>query len=210
MRIRRNGAKVGDLLAAWKAGGRGGWKPFLHHISKGKPYRRRAITLKVPAKLPPAITPTGSNDPVTTAPATQDQPRSAWSTSGRTDSQFSCQAEWHWILTRGYERLTLSGASLAAQSSPAILNDLLDLELSQRVDDLEGATRALDEVITRLSGAGMFAVADTSVYIEHEQKLEDLDFVPLLSIWEDPVRILVPIIIVDELEGVKRRGDHSG
>jgi len=78
------------------------------------------------------------------------------------------------------------------------------------VDDLEGATRALDEVITRLSGAGMFAVADTSVYIEHEQKLEDLDFVPLLSIWEDPVRILVPIIIVDELEGVKRRGDHSG
>src|SRR6266496_4915252 len=35
----RNGAEVGDLLAAWKAGGRGGWKPFLHHVSKGKPYR---------------------------------------------------------------------------------------------------------------------------------------------------------------------------
>src|SRR5580704_11367192 len=25
----RNGAGVGDLLAAWKAGGGGGWKPFL-------------------------------------------------------------------------------------------------------------------------------------------------------------------------------------
>jgi hypothetical protein len=25
----RNGAGVGDLLAAWQAGGRGGWKPFL-------------------------------------------------------------------------------------------------------------------------------------------------------------------------------------
>jgi integrase/recombinase XerD len=48
----RNGAEVGDLLAVWKAGGRGGWKPFLHHISGGKPYRGRAITLKVPAKLP--------------------------------------------------------------------------------------------------------------------------------------------------------------
>ena len=33
----RSGAEVGDLLAAWKVGGRGGWKPFLHRISKGKP-----------------------------------------------------------------------------------------------------------------------------------------------------------------------------
>ena len=31
----RNGAGAGDLLAAWRAGGRGGWKPFLHHVSKG-------------------------------------------------------------------------------------------------------------------------------------------------------------------------------
>ena len=31
----RNGAGVGDLLAAWRVGGRGGWKPFLHHVSRG-------------------------------------------------------------------------------------------------------------------------------------------------------------------------------
>jgi len=52
----RNGAEVGDLLAAWTTGGRGGWKPFLHHVSKGKPYRGRAISLKVPAKLPRVLT----------------------------------------------------------------------------------------------------------------------------------------------------------
>src|ERR1039457_3140878 len=52
----RNGAEVGDLLAAWRTGGRGGWKPFLHHVSKGKPYRGRAITLKVPQKLPRILT----------------------------------------------------------------------------------------------------------------------------------------------------------
>jgi integrase/recombinase XerD len=56
----RNGAEVGDLLAAWKTGGRGGWKPFLHHVSKGKPYRGRAISLKVPAKLPGASHPSVS------------------------------------------------------------------------------------------------------------------------------------------------------
>ena len=37
-----------------KTGGRGGWKPFLHHISKGRPYRGRAISLKAPKKLPRA------------------------------------------------------------------------------------------------------------------------------------------------------------
>jgi integrase/recombinase XerD len=52
----RNGAGVGDLLAAWRVGGRGGWKPFLHHVSRGKPYRGRAITLKAPKKLPRILT----------------------------------------------------------------------------------------------------------------------------------------------------------
>jgi integrase/recombinase XerD len=52
----RNGAEVGDLLAAWKTGGRGGWKPFLHHVSKGRPYRGRAISLKAPKKLPRILT----------------------------------------------------------------------------------------------------------------------------------------------------------
>jgi len=48
----RNGAEIGDLLAVWKTGGRGGWKPFLHHVSRGRPYRGRVISLKAPVKLP--------------------------------------------------------------------------------------------------------------------------------------------------------------
>jgi integrase/recombinase XerD len=51
-----NGAGVGDLLAAWRTGSRGGWKLFLHHVSKGKPYRGRAISLKAPKKLPRILT----------------------------------------------------------------------------------------------------------------------------------------------------------
>jgi integrase/recombinase XerD len=52
----RNGGEVGDLLAVWRTGGRGGWKPFLHHISKGGPYRGRAISMKAPVKLPRFLT----------------------------------------------------------------------------------------------------------------------------------------------------------
>jgi hypothetical protein len=33
----RHGADVGDLLATWSAGGRGGWKPFLHQQGQGAP-----------------------------------------------------------------------------------------------------------------------------------------------------------------------------
>jgi site-specific recombinase XerD len=52
----RNGAEVSDLLAVWRTGGRGGWKPFLHHVSKGKDYRGRVIALKAPKKLPRVLT----------------------------------------------------------------------------------------------------------------------------------------------------------
>lgn len=54
----RHGIDLGELLRTWQpAGGRGsGWKPFLHHISKGKPQPRRAISLNAPRKLPRVLT----------------------------------------------------------------------------------------------------------------------------------------------------------
>lgn len=53
----RHGAVVGELLACWQLPGRrGGWRPFLHHISKGKPQPRRVITLKAARRLPRVLT----------------------------------------------------------------------------------------------------------------------------------------------------------
>jgi integrase/recombinase XerD len=49
----RNGVDLGELLITWgPAGRRGGWKPFLHHISKGQPAAQRMIALKTSRKLP--------------------------------------------------------------------------------------------------------------------------------------------------------------
>jgi integrase/recombinase XerD len=53
----RHGVDVGELLVVWKPGGRGGWKPFLHHISKDLPQPGRAISLRTPRKLPRVLTP---------------------------------------------------------------------------------------------------------------------------------------------------------
>ena len=53
----RNGIDVGELLTTWQIGGsRGGWKPFLHHISKHMPQPRRTVSVKAPKKLPRVLT----------------------------------------------------------------------------------------------------------------------------------------------------------
>jgi integrase/recombinase XerD len=55
----RHGVDLGELLVTWgPAGRRGGWKPFLHHISKGQPVARRTIALKAPHKLPRVLSAT--------------------------------------------------------------------------------------------------------------------------------------------------------
>jgi integrase/recombinase XerD len=52
----RNGVGVGELLTTWAPGRRGGWKPFLHHVSKGRPHPRRLIALRATKKLPRVLT----------------------------------------------------------------------------------------------------------------------------------------------------------
>lgn len=115
------------------------------------------------------------------------------------------------ILTPAYDRLlaavgTMPGTDVSTQR---VLNGMLSLEVNQRCEALEAAVRALSEQIKRWSGPGSFAVADSSFYIEHEDKLEQADFRPLLSIWEDPVHLLVPIVVVDQLDALKRSGKNT-
>jgi len=54
----RHGVDLGQLLTTWQLPGRrrGGWKPFLHHIAKDRPQRRRTIALKAEKKLPRVLT----------------------------------------------------------------------------------------------------------------------------------------------------------
>ena len=108
------------------------------------------------------------------------------------------------VLTRGYERLL----SVAGIGSPRVLNGLLNLEIQQRVNAIEQAARELDAQIARWSGELAFVVPDTSVYLEHDEKLEVLDFTSLLGVRPDKtVRVIVPVIILDELDGQKNRGE---
>ncbi|WP_368680831.1 tyrosine-type recombinase/integrase (plasmid) [Rhodococcus opacus] len=54
----RHGVDLGDLVTELHPAGRrrSGWKPFLYHLSKGEPERRRTIKLRAPRKHPTILT----------------------------------------------------------------------------------------------------------------------------------------------------------
>ena len=84
------------------------------------------------------------------------------------------------VCTRGYERLvsaagSLTGADIGTQR---VLNGLVDHEIQLRTEALREAIKDLDEQIRRWPQETNYTVADTSVYIEHDEKLEHLDFRP--------------------------------
>lgn len=48
----RNGVVLAESLVAWRRVPRGSFKPFLHHVAKGRPIPTRPVKLKVPRRLP--------------------------------------------------------------------------------------------------------------------------------------------------------------
>jgi rRNA-processing protein FCF1 len=115
----------------------------------------------------------------------------------------------HLVLTKRHELLlsgagTLTGTEMEVQR---VVNGLVSLELDQRVEAFDEAVKALDRQITRWSAYATFAVPDSSFYIQHPDKLEDADFGPLLNVWQSPITVLVPVVIVDELDRLKESKD---
>jgi hypothetical protein len=110
------------------------------------------------------------------------------------------------VFTRGYERILATAGSMP--EADRVLNELVNQEVQQRERDFEEAAKDLQEQMLRWPPGFLYAVADTSFYIEHEKKIEEADLAPLLdSAFHDKrVVLIVPIIVLDELDGLKNRG----
>ncbi len=52
----RCGVEVASGLVAWRRIGRGSYKPFLHHITRGRPIATRPVKLAVPRRIPRTLT----------------------------------------------------------------------------------------------------------------------------------------------------------
>jgi PIN domain len=113
------------------------------------------------------------------------------------------------VLTRRYWAL-----QSATQTPTSHMQMLLNAELDERVRELEEVERSLHQQIERWSREGQFVVPDTSFYIRYPTKLEEavedndlfrhLDIPPFLSL-----HFLVPILVVDELDGLKQSGNKD-
>lgn len=114
------------------------------------------------------------------------------------------------VLTRRHDAL-LSGAAagLAGSHQEGFLNDLVSLELEERVADLAAAVGELHRRKERWDSAGVFVVADSSVYIQHDSKLLEWDFRALCGVREERIHLLFPMVVVDELDGLKQSKERE-
>ena len=90
-----------------------------------------------------------------------------------------------------------------------VLVGLVDTEFSVRIDDLTAAHDALQVEIERWDQPGRLLVPDTSLYINHPNKLDDMVLADDLHERETPLRVIVPIIVIDELDGLKQSSKND-
>jgi hypothetical protein len=141
--------------------------------------------------------------------------------SGRTD-RYVGYVQWvnstlaqlrHLIQYRDLEALLLTprywilvAASPGYTGPTTAVAALLDVELDERRREFDNAIAELRERINHWSGVGFSVLPDTSFYVQRPEKMEDWDIAPVLPVTEEPVRIVVPMVVVDELDRLK---EHS-
>lgn len=106
----------------------------------------------------------------------------------------------------GYRSLGALPVMATRPSPHPVVNDLLSTELQERVAIFDEAVKALGQQIERWSRPGVFIGMDTGVYINHPEKLENIDFAKLIDVRGDDIHILVPMLVVEELDGLKQHG----
>jgi rRNA-processing protein FCF1 len=116
------------------------------------------------------------------------------------------------VLTDRYRLLlggavgTLTGTEMQVQRT---VNGLVSLELDERVTAFDAAIQALRSQILRWSGYGHYVVPDTSFYVHHPDKLEGIDPGALLGDPHADFVVMVPMVIVDELDRLKETKDKQ-
>jgi rRNA-processing protein FCF1 len=117
----------------------------------------------------------------------------------------------HLVLTDRYKLLLTALGTLTGTDTPtqAVLNGLVDRELETRVTAFDEAVKTLEQQIARWSGCEPYVMPDTSFYIHHQDKLEVIPFGSLLGDPHSDFVMLVPMVIVDELDRLKESKDKN-
>jgi PIN domain len=112
----------------------------------------------------------------------------------------------HRVVPADIDRLLRTPAYWAIQGAPGAASiKLTNTEIADRQVVLSEIVAWLGETIKKWErSAGRLVVADTSVYCHHEDLVENINFAGALGLGRHPIRLMVPILVLDELEGLKQ------
>lgn len=104
------------------------------------------------------------------------------------------------------DRLVQTRRFWAIQAAPHEgMARVVDTEIDSALEALHLTIAASHHIIERWGRAeGRLVVADPSFFINHPDKIADVDFAAILSCREAPVRLMLPILVLDELDGLKQ------
>ncbi|KJK34246.1 hypothetical protein UK15_37020 [Streptomyces variegatus] len=130
-------------------------------------------------------------------------------TAGTLRHQISSKDIDRLLLTPRYQLLLSSCGTLAGSAQERLVNGLTNLEVTERIQAFEEALEALTVQIERWTGRELFVVADSSFYVQNPDRLSEVDLHQVLKLPPDAdIRLLFPIVVVDELDGLKESGKH--
>ncbi|MFJ3981317.1 PIN domain-containing protein [Streptomyces fungicidicus] len=113
------------------------------------------------------------------------------------------------VLTPRHDTLLDGVGHLAGSSQERLVNLLVNQELEDRIQSLEAAITYIQDQAVRWGGREWFVAADSSFYIQNPDKLADADLHQILKLPPaEHIRLLFPIVVVDELDGLKESGKH--
>lgn len=101
------------------------------------------------------------------------------------------------ILTRRYWAIQASAGAGAAK--------IVQTEIDDRGRELTHTLEWVKDTQQKwIRSPGVLVVADTSVFCQHPDKIADIDFSGILGSRDAPVRLMMPIVVLDELESLKQ------
>ncbi|MER6433368.1 hypothetical protein ABT272_37430 [Streptomyces sp900105245] len=113
------------------------------------------------------------------------------------------------VLTPRHDTLLEGVGHLAGSSQERLVNLLVNQELEDRIQSLEAAITFIQDQAVRWGGRERSVAADSSFYIQNPDKLADADLHQILRLPPaEHIRLLFPIVVVDELDGLKESGKH--
>lgn len=88
-----------------------------------------------------------------------------------------------------------------------VVNALVNQQLTERADDFQAAIDDLQQQTQRFAEDDVLVVLDTNVFMHHPQEIEDLDVQALIHRAFEPLRVVVSMVVVDELDRLKWHGN---